>query len=104
MAFDRLMVLALAAISTTVIVYGLWQMVRGRRAQRRGGSRVLVADGAARVLSGVFGWVMISMMTGVTRRLGVGPLVAVVVALTLLGLSAFIRRRWGQPGVSSEGS
>ncbi|MFI7598889.1 hypothetical protein [Actinoplanes sp. NPDC049681] len=105
MAVYQLMLLALAVLSTSVIVYGLWQMARGRRAQRRGQSGVLLADGAARILSGAFGWMIISMMTGAAYRLGdAGALAALIFGLTLLGLSGFIRLRWGQRGASSEGS
>ncbi|RZU51306.1 hypothetical protein EV385_3120 [Krasilnikovia cinnamomea] len=96
MAFDQIMLMTLAVLCSAVLVYGLWQMARGWRARRPGESNVLIADGAARFLSGVHGWVMIAMLTGVARRLGgAGTLSALILALTLLALAAFIRRRWG---------
>jgi hypothetical protein len=91
-AVDRLMLLALAVIATAAVVHGLWQMVRGWRALRRGGSSVPVADGVSRVLGGAFGWMVIAVLTEA------GLLAALIMGLTFLGLSVFVRLRLGSAG------
>lgn len=96
----------LEVLAASLILYGLWEMRRGRLTRRSGGSGAsTVAAGVSKVLNGVAAVVLILLYTGVAWRLGhAGPTVAAAVYLMLLGLSLFIRRRFGQPGASSEGS
>ncbi|RZU49195.1 hypothetical protein EV385_0931 [Krasilnikovia cinnamomea] len=101
--FQILQVL-LMIFATALILYGLWEMRRGWLISRSGGSGApKVAAGVSKVLNGVAAWVLIAVYTGADWGLGDGGAAAALVAyLALLGLSLYIRRRFGQPAASSE--